>query len=125
MEGSGAVACRGFLRRATGCAALLSISLLTITSDFLHHHPGDTAGTKTLTRALPGARLAPAQRPATPHRSVPCLACLHHRTHFVPSQEKVPDGHSVEVCRDQAVPPLPPSVPTISQADLRAPPCSC
>ena len=110
-------------RRIAAVAVLVSLFLLTTTSDRFHNHPGATPGLS----AGSGSDLRPAFTAHSgsqgPRRSVLCLACLHQRTVGVGPSGVMPEGRLTATTRLRLAPvPVPPPAPVSRPAGLRAPP---
>ena len=111
---------RAIIRRTTAATALISLLLLTQTSD-LHVHPGSTSWIPS------GGPLrmesSSASSPSLPGRAAPCLACLHSRGHSLGPCESVFEEKPVPVSLNRPPNALPPPpAPTLRRTEPRAPP---
>jgi hypothetical protein len=116
----GARSSRAMIGRATATIALLSLLLLTLTSD-LHVHPGSKSWIPS------GGPLrmesSSASSPALPGRASPCLACLHSRGHSLGPCESVFEEKPVSISLNRPPNPLPPPpAPILPRTEPRAPP---
>jgi len=115
-------------RRATAQVVLISLLLALLASDRLHNHHG--AGDHLLGPAVPGsscARLTNAPGPTVPGRTLPCPACLYHRTFSMDPSGRAPEARQVAVSLGERLlaDPPPPAAPIVIRTGPRAPPaCS-
>jgi len=127
MARSRALLSRNPFRRAATHVVLLSLVLALLASDRLHNHPGADDHLMLAAPGTPGDRFTTGPGPTVPGRTLPCPACLYHRTFSMDPSERAPEERQAAVSpgeRGLADPP-PPATPIVTRSGPRAPPaCS-